>query len=103
MPSSRSDRQHLVLGLARPQRVLALHRGDRVHGVRAADRLRRRASDSPRWRTLPSCDELAHRPDGLLDRRRAVDAVLVVEVDVVDPEAPQRALDAPSGRTPGGR
>jgi hypothetical protein len=33
--------------------------------------------------------ELRHRPDRLLDRGRAVDAVQVVEVDVVDPEPPQ--------------
>ena len=39
-------------------------------------------------------DELGHRADGLLDRRLRVDAVLVVEVDVVDAEAPQRVLAA---------
>ena len=39
MPSSRQRREHLVLGVARPQRVLALHRGDRVHRVRAPDRV----------------------------------------------------------------
>ena len=45
------------------------------------------------WRTLPSCDQLGHRADGLLDRHVGVDAVLVVEVDVVGAEALQRALD----------
>ena len=39
MPSSAQVGQHLGLGVAGPQRVLALHRGDRVHGVRAPDRV----------------------------------------------------------------
>ena len=51
------------------------------------------ASLSPRWRTLPSLDQLGHRADRLLDRHVGVDAVLVVEVDVVGAEALQRALD----------
>src|SRR3712207_8292110 len=38
---------------------------------------------------LPIC----HRPDGLLDRRVGVDAVQVVEVDVVDAQPLERALD----------
>ena len=38
---------------------------------------------------LARLDELRHGADGLLDRDRRVDAVLVVEVDVVDAEALQ--------------
>jgi hypothetical protein len=41
---------------------------------------------------LAGGDELGHRTDGLLDRRRLVDAVLVVEVDVVDAEPLQRRV-----------
>ena len=37
-------------------------------------------------------DELAHRADRLLDRNVAVDAVLVVEVDVIDTEPAQAFL-----------
>ena len=44
------------------------------------------ASERPRYRTLPACDQLGHRADGLLDRHLRVDAVLVVEVDRVDAE-----------------
>ncbi len=36
--------------------------------------------------------ELRHRADGVLDRSVGVDAVLVVEVDVIDSEALERAL-----------
>ena len=36
---------------------------------------------------MPGLDELGHRADGLLDRDGGVDAVLVVEVEVVDAEA----------------
>ncbi len=38
-------------------------------------------------------DELGHGADGLLDRGVGVDAVLVVEVDVVGAEPLQRAFD----------
>ena len=39
-------RQDLRLDVARPQRVLGLHRRDRVHRVRAADRLRARLREA---------------------------------------------------------
>ena len=38
------------------------------------------------WRTLPAVYELGERADGVLDRRLRVDAVLVVQVDVVGAE-----------------
>ena len=38
-------------------------------------------------------DEVGERADGLLDRGAGVDPVLVVEVDVVGAEPPQRSLD----------
>jgi hypothetical protein len=41
---------------------------------------------------LALLDELGHRADGLLDRHRVVDAVLVVEVDEVDAEPLERVL-----------
>src|SRR5262245_17916599 len=41
---------------------------------------------------LAGLDELGHRADGLLDRRVLVDAVLVVEVEVVDSEALERCF-----------
>ena len=37
-------------------------------------------------------DQLRHRADRFLDRRRRVDAVLVVEVDVIDSQPLQRGL-----------
>ena len=50
------------------------------------------ASDRPEVADLAGLDELGHRADGLLDRDVLVDAVLVVEVDVVDAEALQRGV-----------
>ena len=67
MPSSRQVGQHLGLGIARPQRVLGLHGGDRVDGVRAPDRLGRRLAE-PEVEDLALLHELGHRADGLLDR-----------------------------------
>ena len=46
----------------------------------------------PEVADLARVHQLGHRPDRLLDRHVGVDAVLVVEVDVVDPEAPQRRV-----------
>ena len=62
-----------------------------MDGVGAADRLGRRLRE-PQEADLAGIDELGHRADGLLDRDVGVDAVLVVEVDVVDAQAPQRRV-----------
>ena len=43
-------------------------------------------SDRPMWRIFPARDQLGQRPDGVFDRGVAVEAVLVVEVDVVGPQ-----------------
>ena len=45
---------------------------------------------------LAGGDELGHRANRVLDRRRRVDAVLVVEVDVVDTEARERGVAGPA-------
>ncbi len=84
--------QQLALGVARPQRVLGLHGGHRVHGVRPADRrdggLRQAVAAD-----LPLGDELRERADGVLDGRRGIHPVLVVDVDPVGAQAAQGALD----------
>jgi hypothetical protein len=64
-----------------------------VHRVRAADRLRRGLGE-PEVADLALLDELRHRADRLLDRTVSVDAVLVVEVDVVDAEPRSEASHA---------
>ena len=84
-------REDLVLDMPGPQRVLGLDRRDRMDRVGPADRLGARLRESE-VADLAGRDELGHRPDGLLDRRVGVDPVLVVEIDVVDPQAGQRSL-----------
>ena len=64
-----------------------------MDGVRAADR-RGGGLREAEVADLPLADELGHRADGLLDRDRPVDAVLVVEVDRLDAEPLQRAVAA---------
>ena len=91
MPSSRRTREDLVLEVAGEERVLGLQRGDRVHGVGPADGGRRGLGE-PEVADLAGLHQLGHRADGLLDRDRLVDAVLVVEVDVVDAEPLQRGV-----------
>src|SRR5579859_7023338 len=43
---------------------------------------------------LASLDEFRHRSDGLLNRDSGVDAVLVIEVDVIDAQARQGLIAA---------
>ena len=91
-PELPQGRQDLRLEVAGPERVLRLHRRDRMGGVRLADPLRRRLAE-PDVEDLALLDQLGHRPDRLLDRHVRVHAVLVVEIDPVGPEALERALD----------
>jgi hypothetical protein len=44
---------------------------------------------------LAGLDQLGHRPPGVLHRHRAVHPVLVVQVDMVDPEPRQRPITGP--------
>src|SRR3954453_6503132 len=90
-PELAHGRQDLGLGIARPQRVLGLQRGDRVNGVGATDRLGR-GLRQPEVAHLAGLAELLHRPDRFPNRHRLVDPVLVVEVDVVDPEPFERRV-----------
>ncbi len=78
-------RQDLRLEVALPERVLALERGDRVHGVGAADRPLARLGQAEEA-DLPFAHQLRHRADDILDRHRGIDAVLVQQIDVVRPE-----------------
>ena len=59
--------------------------------VGPADRRRRRLGQTD-VADLALRDQLRQRTDGLFDRRLRVDAVLVVEVDVVGVESPQRSF-----------
>ena len=86
--------QHLVLEVAGEQRPLVLPGADRVDGMGPAHRRRRRLRD-PQVPDLAGLDQLGHRPPGVLDRHRPVHPVLVVEVDMVDPEPLQRLVAGP--------
>src|SRR5206468_7270669 len=79
------------LGVAAPQRILALHGGDRVHRVRAAQRVGR-AFGEAEVAHLARLHELRHRADRLLDRHGRIDAVLVVEIDRFEAEPLQAAV-----------
>jgi hypothetical protein len=83
--------EHLVLEVACPQRVLALQRADRMDGLGAPDRGGRRLREAE-VADLALLHQLRHRPHRLLDRNVRINAVLVVEIDVVHAEAAQRAL-----------
>ena len=75
---------------------------DEATGSGAAQVGRQRLGE-PDEPDLPLLDQLRERADGLLDRRRGVDAVLLVEVDGLDAEAAQARLTRLRARTRGGR
>ena len=85
--------EHTVLfGIACPERVLRLHGGDGVHGVGLAKRRggHLRKADVPH---LARAHEIGHGPHGVFDGDLGVDPMILVEVDVFDPEATQAAVD----------
>src|SRR5947207_776952 len=73
------------------QRIFALYRSDRMHRMGTADALGVRLAEAE-MAHLALLDEAAHRTDRVLDRHARIDAVLVVEVDRVDPEPLQAGL-----------
>src|SRR6185503_1551794 len=82
---ARGAQRFLSLAPIHPGKFI-LHRGDRMHLVRAADGLGTRLGQAERAH-LALLDQLLHRADGLLDRHVRIDAGLVIEVDHVDAEA----------------
>ena len=89
--------QDRLLGLAPPQRVLALQGGDRLDGVGAADRLHAGLGQAE-VADLALVDEVLDGAGDVLDRDVRVDAVLVEQVDRVGAQSLQRALDAAADR-----
>src|SRR5215218_8962358 len=91
-PEPAQQRQDFGLDVAGPERVFGLQRGHRMHGVCPADRLGAGLGQSD-VAYLAFGDQLGQRADRLFDGRVRVDAVLVVEVDVVGAEPLERAFD----------
>ncbi len=63
-----------------------MQRGDRVNFVGAADSGRGGFGEAEIFH-FAGFDQLGHGADGIFDGRVRVDAMLVVEVDVIDAEA----------------
>jgi hypothetical protein len=85
-PELATGRQCLLGRVPIQQRVLALHRAQRMDGVGAPDGCRRRLREA-KVAYLSPVDEPRHGPHRILDRNLGVYPVLVVDVDRVDPEA----------------
>src|SRR5208282_2881623 len=90
-PELAQRRNHVVLVVARPQRVFRLQRRNGMNRVRAANRIYARLRQSE-VADFSLAYQLSHRTDGFLDRHLLVYAMLVVEIDVVDAEALQRRI-----------
>ena len=93
-PSSAHHAGHAGLRVAGPQRVLGLHRCDRVHGMGAAQQA---AADLGQAQVadLALGHQLGHRADRLLDLGGLRRPVQVVQVDHLDTEPQQRRLAGP--------
>ena len=85
-------RQDLSLRLPGPQRVLALQRGHRKHAMGSPDRRNARFGQ-PEMPNLAFADEVLDRARHILHRHLWVDAMLVVQVDVLGTESPQAPLE----------
>ena len=96
MPSSRRGRQDLGLDAALPQRILALHGGDGMDRVGAADGLGAdfRQADEAHF---AGRNQRRHGADGVLDRHLGVDPVQIEQVDHVGAETLERTLDGTAG------
>ena len=77
---------------APPQRIFVLKRGDRLHRMRAAERLDARLGHAEML-DLALGDQVLDGARDILDRHVGVDAVLVEQVDGLDAEPLQRAFD----------
>ena len=66
--------------------------GNGLHGMGAADGFRARLGEAE-VQNLALLDEVFHRAGDVLDRHGRIDAVLVVEIDAVGPQALERFLD----------
>ena len=85
-------RYHLRFGRPPPQRVFALEGGDRLDGVRAADRLHP-CFGQTEVLDLALSDQVLHRTGHVLDRHVRVNPVLIEQVDRLDLEPLERAFD----------
>ena len=74
------------------ERVFGLDGGNRLNRVRAANGLRARLREAE-VQNLPGLDQILDRAGHVFDRHGEIDAVLVVEIDAVGPEALERFLD----------
>src|SRR5260221_11537850 len=87
--------QNLVLRVAAPQRVFRLEGRDRVDGVRPPDGCRRGFREAE-VAYLALLHQSGHRADRVLNRNRRGHTQLVIQIDVIDAKATQRAI---TGRT----
>ena len=83
---------HFLLRLPPPQRVFALQRGERLDGVRAANRLHACLGKSEVL-DLPGLNQFLHRAGHVFDGHVRVDAMLIQQVDAFHPEPLERAFD----------
>src|SRR5688572_18117310 len=67
-------------GVARPQRVLGLDSGERMHAVGLADRGRRHLAQA-NGPDLALPDQIGERADAVFDRHALVPAMEVIDVD----------------------
>src|SRR5690349_23245761 len=84
-------RNCVALVVASPKGIFALHSGDRVNRVSAANRLRPGFAQAEMAHlSLPH--ELGHCANGLFNRYFRIDAVQIVEINIIGLQSPQRFL-----------
>ena len=87
--------QDLAFRVASPQRVLGLKSGNGMYRT-GSTKCRRRCLGQPQVADLAGPHQFRHGADGFLDRRGRVNAMLVREVDDLDPESLGACLARPA-------
>src|SRR5439155_4099598 len=87
-------RQDILFRAAPPQRVFTLHCGDRLDGVRAANRLRG-CLGKAELPDLACLNQVPYSSGDVFNRNVRVNAVLVEQIDGINLEALERSLCDP--------
>src|SRR5262249_10526388 len=84
-------RQNSGFNLTLPQRILHLNRAERMNGMGATNGCRGCFGKSD-VADFPLSHEIRHRANCIFDGSVRIDAVLIVKIDVIGSEPPQRTL-----------
>jgi hypothetical protein len=91
MPQLPQNRNYFRLQIPLPKRILALQRGNRMHGMGAPD-VGKTGLGKPEKSYLALSDQITDRASHVLDRHSSIDAVLIKQIDELGTKPAQATL-----------